>query len=97
MSGRSTLYARLTRSGQTLLGQMRDLVDLACQSGCEILATLGDDGAIPARADRNDLARVLNSVRRPDVGVVLAWTVDRSGRSHQHLVITPSRGRHIHY
>ena len=97
MSRHSALYARLTRGGQTLLGQMRDLVDLACQSGCEILATLGDDGAVPVRADRNELARVLNGVRRPDVGVVLAWTVDRSGRSHQHLVITPSRDRRIHY
>ena len=93
---RSALYTRLTRKGQTLLAQMHDLFDLACQSGNEIMATLGEDGAGHGPRDRNEIAEVLNEVARKDVGVVLAWTVDRSGRSQQHLVITPSKDARRH-
>ena len=97
MSPHATLYTRLTRKGRTLLAQMHELFDLACQSGCEIMATLVDDEAGQQRHDRRDLAQILNGMPRSDVGMVLAWTVDRSGRSRQHLVIMPARDRRIHY
>jgi DNA invertase Pin-like site-specific DNA recombinase len=98
MSKHVALYAHLTRTGQTLEAQMRDLVDLACQSGCEIIATLTDEtlGEKDNAKSRFEFDRLLNTAR-PDVDVVRGWTVDRLGRSLQHVVITPTNETLIAY
>jgi DNA invertase Pin-like site-specific DNA recombinase len=88
------MYARLSRTGQTLQAQIRDLFDLACQSGCEIVATLPEKEIEEADDSRgfSEVEDLLNSVTRKDVGVVMGWSVDRLGRSSQHFVITPAKG-----
>ena len=93
MTKPSALYAQLS-PGETLRTQMYDLLDLACRSGCEIVATLAHrDGGQEADSQRQtEFRQLVNGVARPDVGLVLGWTVDRLGRSLHHLVITPSEG-----
>ena len=88
------MYARLTRTGETLQTQMRDLFELACQSGCEIVATLPEKSIKEANDSMgsSEVEDILSSVARKDVGVVMGWSVDRLGRSSQHFVITPAKG-----
>jgi DNA invertase Pin-like site-specific DNA recombinase len=86
------MFAHLSRTGQTLQAQMHDLFDLACQSGCEIVATLpGKSIEEPDKNGFSEFEEFLNSVARKHVGVVIGWSTDRLGRSSQHLVITPAK------
>jgi len=93
MAKHGAMYACLSRTADTLQSQMRELLDLACRSGCEIVATLSDDDGThgSSRSKRGtDVQALANGVTRSDVGVVMGWTTDRSGRAQQHLVIMPA-------
>jgi hypothetical protein len=93
MAKHGAMYACLSRTADTLQSQMRDLLDLACQRGCEIVATLSDSaggGSSGSSTEGPDVQALANGVVRPDVGVVMGWTMDRSGRTQQHLVILPA-------
>ena len=98
MTKPAALYAQLS-PGETLRTQMYDLLDIACRSGCEIVATLADgDGIQTADSQREtEFRQIVNGVARPDVGLVMGWTVDRLGRSLQHLVITPVENAPIRF
>ncbi len=98
MGNRVALYAHLTRTGQTLEVQIRDLLDLASQSCCEIVATLPDEPQDDKDNVKNpfEFDRLLNTAR-PNADVIRGWTVDGLGRSLQHVVITPTNETPISY
>lgn len=78
---------------------MNDLLDLACQSGCQIVATLADENSTEKKHPEgaSEFEQAVNTLGRPDVGLVMGWTVDSLGRSLQHLVITPDRDTPSHF
>lgn len=85
---RVAIYARVSTSGQTVDNQLRELRQVANRNGWEIVAEHVDDGISGAKGKdkRPALARLFRAVVRREVDIVAAWSVDRLGRSLQHLV-----------
>jgi DNA invertase Pin-like site-specific DNA recombinase len=66
--------------------QLRDLRDLAARRGLEIVAEYCDEGISGAKASRPALNRLLADAEAGRFSVILAWKLDRLGRSLVHLV-----------
>jgi DNA invertase Pin-like site-specific DNA recombinase len=86
---RVALYLRVsTNNGhQTVENQQRELEAIAERSGWEIVATFADriSGA-KGRDKRPGLDAMLKAATRREFDMIAAWSVDRLGRSLQHLV-----------
>jgi len=82
------LYARVSTADQTCENQLRELRALAERNGWRIIRELVDHGVSGAkgRDQRPALDQLLKLVARREVDVVMAWSVDRLGRSLTHLV-----------
>lgn len=85
---RAAIYARVSTDDQTTENQLRELRQVAERSGWEVIAEFVDEGISGAkgRDKRPAFDSLLRATTRREVDVVMAWSVDRLGRSLQHLV-----------
>src|SRR3954462_4686216 len=94
---RAALYARVSTGGQTVENQLRELRQVAERLGWAVIEEFVDQGISGAkgRDKRPALDSMLEAVIRGEVDVVVAWSVDRLGRSLQDLVgvLDDIRGR----
>jgi DNA invertase Pin-like site-specific DNA recombinase len=85
---RVAIYSRVSTSQQTTENQRHELQCVASLRGWTIIETYADDGISGAkgRSDRPALDRMLKAALRREFDLVAVWSVDRLGRSLQHLV-----------
>ena len=85
---RAALYLRVSTAEQTIENQRQALTEAAARAGWDIVATYEDAGISGAkgRDKRPGLDGLMKDVTRRRVDIVLAWSVDRLGRSLQDLV-----------
>jgi DNA invertase Pin-like site-specific DNA recombinase len=86
MSKRVAIYVRVSTDGQTVENQRRELEAAAKRHGWEVAGVFSDPGVSGAKEKRPAFDRLLPGVGRKDFDVVAAWSVDRLGRSLQHLL-----------
>ncbi len=82
------IYARVSTDGQSVNAQLADLRETAERRGWEIMQEYTDKGISGAkgRDQRPALDAMLKAATRREFDMVAAWSVDRLGRSLQHLV-----------
>jgi DNA invertase Pin-like site-specific DNA recombinase len=87
---RAALYVRVSTDGQTVENQVRELRQIAERRGWEIVETYSDAGISGAkgRDKRPGLDRMLQDASRRKFDVVMAWAIDRLGRSLVDLLST---------
>lgn len=87
---RAALYLRVSTDGQTTENQRLALEAVAAQRGWTITATYEDAGISGAkgRAGRPGLDKLLKDATRAKFDVVMAWALDRLGRSLADLIDT---------
>jgi len=80
---RAALYVRVSTDGQTLENQTRELGLIAERRGWQVVETFGDAGISGAKSrdKRPGLDRMLNAACRREFDIVMAWSIDRLGRS----------------
>jgi DNA invertase Pin-like site-specific DNA recombinase len=80
---RAALYVRVSTDGQTLENQTRELGQIAERRGWQIVETYSDAGISGAkgRDKRPGLDRMLKAACRREFDIVMAWSIDRLGRS----------------
>src|SRR3954447_1536163 len=88
MSKRAALYLRVSTGEQTTENQRRELEEVAQRSGWKIVAVYEDAGISGARGrdKRPAFDRLNKDAARRKFDFVMAWSVDRLGRSLQDLV-----------
>src|SRR5262245_13349187 len=89
---RAVLYLRVSTVDQTTANQERELRELAGRMGCEITKVCRDHGISGAkgRDKRPQFDALCKAAARREFDVVMAWSVDRLGRSLQDLVAFPA-------
>lgn len=88
MSRRVAIYTRVSTDGQTVDNQLMELRTVAERHGWEVVEEFSDNGISGSRGrDKRPAFDALckGAVRR-DFEVIMSWSVDRLGRSLQHLV-----------
>jgi DNA invertase Pin-like site-specific DNA recombinase len=87
---RVAIYLRVSTGEQTTANQRRELETVAKRNGWEIVDRFEDKGISGAkgRDKRPGFDALLKGVMRREFDLVAAWSVDRLGRSLQHLVET---------
>jgi DNA invertase Pin-like site-specific DNA recombinase len=85
---RAVLYLRVSTTDQTTANQERELREVASRMGCEIVRVYKDHGISGAkgRDRRPEFGRLLRDAAQRKYDLVMAWSVDRLGRSLQDLV-----------
>src|SRR5215467_8095810 len=85
---RAAFYLRVTKVDQTTANQERELREVADRMGCEIVRVYKDHGISGAkgRDKRPQFDRLCRDAAQRQFNVVMAWSVDRLGRSLQDLV-----------
>ena len=86
---RAAIYARVsTKNGQTPQNQIIRLREVADKAGWEVVEEFVDHGISGAkgRNGRPAFDRLCKAATRREIDVVMAWSVDRLGRSLQDLV-----------
>ena len=85
---RAVLYLRVSTLDQTTANQERELRDVASRMGCEIVHVYKDHGISGAkgREKRPAYDRLLKDAAQRKFDMVMAWSVDRLGRSLQDLI-----------
>ncbi len=85
---RVALYVRVSTDEQTTDNQRRELEGVAKRSGWKIVDIYEDNGISGAngREKRPALDKLLKDAARREFDMIAAWSVDRLGRSLQHLV-----------
>ncbi len=89
MTKRAAIYARVsTSNGQTPQNQLMRLREVAAKAGWEVVEEFVDRGISGAkgRDKRPAFDRLCTAATRREIDVVMAWSVDRLGRSLQDLV-----------
>lgn len=88
MTKRVALYARVSTDGQTVENQLEELREVAHRHDWEIIHVFADRGisGTKGRDERPALNSLIEAIARRDVDMVAAWSVDRLGRSLQHLI-----------
>jgi DNA invertase Pin-like site-specific DNA recombinase len=79
----AAIYVRVSTDGQTVENQVRELRQIAERRGWEVVEIYSDAGISGAkgRDKRPGLDRMLNDASRRKFDVVMAWAIDRLGRS----------------
>ena len=82
------IYARVSTDGQSVNAQLIELRGIADRRGWEIVRGYTDKGisVTKGRDKRPALDAMLKTATRREFDTVAAWSVDRLGRSLQHLV-----------
>ncbi len=85
---RVAIYARVSTDGQSVNAQLAELREVADRRRWEIVHEYTDKGISGAkgRDQRPALDAMLKAATRGEFDAVAAWSVDRLGRSLQHLV-----------
>ncbi len=85
---RVAIYARVSTDGQSCDNQLRQLRDVAARNGWVVVEEYVDEGISGAkgRNQRPSFDALLKAAMRKDFSLVMCWSVDRLGRSLQHLV-----------
>ena len=85
---RAALYLRVSTDHQTTENQRQHLTEVAERAGWEIVEIYEDAGISGAkgRKDRPAFDRMCKDATRRRFDVIMAWSVDRLGRSLQDLV-----------
>ena len=85
---RAVLYLRVSTIDQTTANQERELREVAGRMGCEIVNVYKDHGISGAkgRDGRPEFDRLIRDANQRKFDMVMAWSVDRLGRSLQDLV-----------
>jgi DNA invertase Pin-like site-specific DNA recombinase len=88
MSKRVALYARVSTDGQTTDNQLDELRTVAKRNKWKIVEVFIDHGISGAkgREKRPAFDKMCNAAVRKEFDLIAAWSVDRLGRSLQHLV-----------
>jgi len=88
MSKRVAIYTRVSTDQQTVENQRRELDAMAERMGWIIVERLADEGISGAkgREKRPAYDRLMTMVARKEIDLIACWSVDRLGRSLQHLV-----------
>ena len=84
---RAAVYLRVSTLDQTTANQERELRQIAGRSGLEIVKVYKDHGVSGAkgRDKRPQFDALLNDATKRQFDVVMAWSVDRLGRSLKDL------------
>ncbi len=87
-SHRVALYLRVSTDGQTTANQEQELRSVAERKGCEIVRVYRDHGISGAkgRDQRPQFDAMHRDAARRLFDVIMAWSVDRLGRSLQDLI-----------
>jgi DNA invertase Pin-like site-specific DNA recombinase len=87
---RAAIYLRVSTREQSTAAQRTELMAVAERAGWSVVDVYEDAGISGAkgRDQRPDFDRLLKDATRRRFDVVMAWSVDRLGRSLQHLVVT---------
>ena len=87
---RAALYVRVSTDHQSVENQVRDLRHVAKRRGWEVVETYNDAGVWGAkkRDKRPGLDALLKDASRGKFEIVLAWAIDRMGRSLIDLLST---------
>ena len=82
------LYCRVSTTHQTSENQLRELRAVAQRMGYEIISEFIDNGISGAksRKDRPALDEMMKLATQRKFEMVMCWSIDRLGRSLQHLV-----------
>ncbi len=85
---RVALYLRVSTGEQTTENQRRELEEVARRSGWQVVEVYEDAGISGAngREKRPAFDKLMKDASRRQFDMVAAWSVDRLGRSLQHLV-----------
>src|SRR6516225_1745039 len=85
---RAVIYLRVSTIEQTTADQERELREIASRMGCEIVKVYRDHGISGAkgRDRRPAFDKLCRDAARREFDMVMAWSVDRLGRSLQDLV-----------
>jgi DNA invertase Pin-like site-specific DNA recombinase len=85
---RAVFYLRVSTIDQTTANQERELREVAGRMGCEITKVYKDHGISGAkgRDKRPAFDKLCRDAARREFDMVMAWSVDRLGRSLQDLV-----------
>ena len=85
---RAALYSRVSSSAQNTTNQRRELEKVARQRGWEVVGEYEDKGISGAkgRDQRPALDQLQKDAARGGFDVIMAWSVDRLGRSLHQLV-----------
>jgi DNA invertase Pin-like site-specific DNA recombinase len=81
---KAAIYARVSTDEQTTDNQVLKLKKVADRNGWEIEAIYADTIS-GAKSKRPQLDKLMKAVMRKKVDMVMVWSVDRLGRSLQHL------------
>ena len=86
----AALYVRVSTDGQTVENQTRELRQIAERRGWKVVETYSDAGisGSKGRDKRPGLDQMLNDASRRKFDVVMAWSIDRLGRSLIDLLAT---------
>jgi DNA invertase Pin-like site-specific DNA recombinase len=92
---RAALYVRVSSDHQTVQNQIEALTEIAMRRGWQIVATYQDAGisGTKGRDKRPGLDAMLNDASRGKFDVVMAWALDRLGRS---LIDLLASVQHLH-
>lgn len=87
---RAALYLRVSTDRQTVENQAKALETIAAHRGWEIVATYSDKGVSGAkgRKDRPQFDQMLTDAQRGKFDVIMAFALDRIGRSLSDLLHT---------
>ena len=90
MSKRAAIYVRVSTDKQTVENQVRELRQIAERRGWEVVEQYSDAGisGSKGRDGRPGLDLMLNNATRRKFDVVMAWAIDRIGRSLVDLLHT---------
>lgn len=85
---RVAIYTRVSTDGQSVASQQRELHAVAERHGWEVVAEYSDPGisGSKGRDKRPGFDKLLKAATRREIDMIAAWSVDRLGRSLQHLV-----------
>jgi DNA invertase Pin-like site-specific DNA recombinase len=85
---RAALYLRVSTDEQTTANQYQELWAAAARAGWSVSEVFEDNGISGAkgRDQRPAFDRLHRAIARREVDIVMAWSVDRLGRSLQDLV-----------
>jgi DNA invertase Pin-like site-specific DNA recombinase len=83
MHKRAAIYVRASTDRQTVENQLRELRQIAKRRGWEVIKEYDDAGisGSKGRNDRPGLDEMLEDAQRRRFDVVMAWAIDRLGRS----------------
>ncbi len=88
MGRRAAIYARVSTDGQTTDNQLAELRRVAKNAGWTVVTEFIDHGVSGAkgRDRRPQFDALCKAATRREFDVIMSWSVDRLGRSLQHLV-----------